>query len=219
MYRKREIIDGKMQCPQCGELLELFRYTKRSNGKPKDVCKNCAAKNHKEYIKIHPQKRKSYPISEERRNKIKERNRIYERVGNISTDKHVEQKKERKEWYQKKRLDEKFMETKRNDYKKYVDRNKEAIKKRNAENRRRIRLEFISAYGGKCECCGENRFEFLSIEHNNGGGRKERKKISTERLLHTLKKEGWKRDGKYSLLCFNCNQAKGAYGYCPHERE
>lgn len=35
---------------------------------------------------------------------------------------------------------------------------------------RRMKLEVIEAYGGKCACCGVDNFEFLSIDHINGGG-------------------------------------------------
>src|SRR4051812_2473053 len=44
----------------------------------------------------------------------------------------------------------------------------------NARKRQRSRLakrEAVDAYGGKCDCCGEARIEFLSIDHINGKGR------------------------------------------------
>jgi hypothetical protein len=95
----------------------------------------------------------------------------------------------------------------------------EQAKQRRKENRRKLREEFFEHYGGCCQCCGESRFEFLTVEHVNGGGRQERKKMSTEHLLRKLKREGYPQDGRYTILCFNCNQAKGAYGYCPHHQQ
>jgi hypothetical protein len=87
------------------------------------------------------------------------------------------------------------------------------------------KCEGIIAYGGKCQCCGEPRFEFLTIEHTEGRGAAcydgiENKivRLSGMRLWQLLKRKGWPRTG-YALLCFNCNCAKGAFGYCPHERE
>src|SRR5258708_37086796 len=35
-----------------------------------------------------------------------------------------------------------------------------------------LRIIALNAYGGKCECCGEERFEFLAIDHIGGGGNK-----------------------------------------------
>src|SRR5262245_66611093 len=43
--------------------------------------------------------------------------------------------------------------------------------------RRRYRQEAFDAYGGYCWCCGEEDYEFLTIDHPNGGGRKERKEL------------------------------------------
>jgi hypothetical protein len=31
-------------------------------------------------------------------------------------------------------------------------------------------MEMLSAYGGKCVCCGESEYKFLAIDHINGGG-------------------------------------------------
>ena len=86
------------------------------------------------------------------------------------------------------------------------------IRKRN----KILRIEFINAYGGKCDCCGESYYEFLTLDHIYGGGGKHRKKIKYN-LLKVLKREGWPKD-KYRLLCWNCNSALGRYGYCPHKQ-
>lgn len=40
--------------------------------------------------------------------------------------------------------------------------------------KRRMRLEALQAYGGKCACCGESNVEFLAIDHINGNGNKHR---------------------------------------------
>jgi hypothetical protein len=94
-----------------------------------------------------------------------------------------------------------------------------ANKDRAAENhrqwRRKLRLETFAAYGDKCNCCTESSWEFLSIDHMEGGGA--RLKERGLEFYSKLKKLGFPKD-KYRLLCHNCNQSRGSYGYCPHER-
>ena len=69
----------------------------------------------------------------------------------------------------------------------------------------------------RCACCGEKTYEFLSIDHIDGGGSKHRRdmKISggtatTEWLVRNKFPKG------FQVLCHNCNMAKGFYGECPH---
>lgn len=87
------------------------------------------------------------------------------------------------------------------------------------EFRRRRKFEMIAAYGGACSCCGEARFEFLSVDHV--GGRKSHgheKSMSGIKLYAWLRRNGYPKDG-FRCLCLNCNTSFGFYGYCPHERE
>ncbi len=81
---------------------------------------------------------------------------------------------------------------------------------------REIKKEFIRVYGGKCECCSENRWEFLSLDHVQGGGRKD-----SHLNRNTMYKIAMENHDKstYRLLCMNCNTAIGFYGYCPHHKE
>ena len=83
---------------------------------------------------------------------------------------------------------------------------------------RRLRQKKIvfNHYNNKCACCGEHHFEFLQVDHINGGGIEHRKIINTRIyswLINNNFPEGFR------LLCSNCNWARGIYGYCPHERE
>ena len=83
---------------------------------------------------------------------------------------------------------------------------------------RRIKLETITAYGGRCVCCGEREPDFLTIDHTAGNGREHRKTVGRgHRLYEWLKKQAFPKKG-YALLCFNCNCAKGQFGTCPHQR-
>jgi hypothetical protein len=87
--------------------------------------------------------------------------------------------------------------------------------------RRREKLAVLRAYGGdppKCSCCGEDKYEFLVIDHVNGGGTQHRSEVCrTAREFY-----GWLiRSGFPSglrVLCHNCNAALGLYGYCPHNQ-
>jgi hypothetical protein len=89
------------------------------------------------------------------------------------------------------------------------------------ERRKRRRLIVLSHYGGSppsCACCGEAAFEFLAIDHINGGGNIQRKEFrwkSGTALFDWLLKNF--PDG-YQVLCHNCNMARGCYGYCPHQK-
>lgn len=76
--------------------------------------------------------------------------------------------------------------------------------------------ELIAHYGGRCACCGEDRYEFLAIDHIDGGGGRHRREMGGAavfyRWLARHLPEG------YRVLCHNCNQALGIYGYCPHQQ-
>lgn len=73
-------------------------------------------------------------------------------------------------------------------------------------------------YGRRCDCCGETRWQFLALDHVNGGGNAHRRLVSTTSLYRRLANAGII-DPAYRLLCHNCNGAIGYYGECPHEAE
>lgn len=89
---------------------------------------------------------------------------------------------------------------------------------KNSKHRRK--MEALIHYSGSnnpfCACCGEDDPRFLTIDHKNNDGKKER--IYSQRyggLALWLRKRGYP-DG-YQVLCFNCNCGKGAWGgVCPH---
>lgn len=88
-------------------------------------------------------------------------------------------------------------------------------------NALRLRLEVIKVYGGKCACCGDSHWEFLEIDHKNGGGNAHRRALGVNggyQFYLWLRKQGFPSD-EFQLLCSNCNQAKRRYGRCPHENE
>lgn len=72
-----------------------------------------------------------------------------------------------------------------------------------------MREEILQMLGSKCKNCGNSNIIVLQIDHVNGGGSKERKRLSngTNYYKHVLEelKSGSK---EYQLLCANCNIMK-----------
>jgi hypothetical protein len=84
----------------------------------------------------------------------------------------------------------------------------------------KMRLELFEAFDCKCQCCGESHPDFLTLEHIDGKGKSELKRkngrrVTTQEIYHA-RKSGFD-PSMYSLLCINCNFAKGHWGRCPHE--
>lgn len=98
----------------------------------------------------------------------------------------------------------------------WVERNREHVRAYRRAFQQKLRLAVLKLYGGKCVCCGEKHIEFLAIDHVNGGGKKHIGGFvnvdAYRRWLLVKKRKGFR------VLCHNCNQARGFYGYCPHER-
>ncbi len=67
-----------------------------------------------------------------------------------------------------------------------------------------------------CNCCSENEYQFLTIDHINGNGSRERRSIKRygSNFYRWLIDNGFPEG--YQILCMNCNFAKGKYGVCPH---
>lgn len=87
-----------------------------------------------------------------------------------------------------------------------------------SRERKKLKREVMDYYGKVCLCCGEDAIEFLSIDHIAGGGNVQRKSIGRQAgqdFYRWLRKEGYPLG--YQVLCHNCNQSLGAFGYCPHE--
>ncbi len=98
---------------------------------------------------------------------------------------------------------------------KWYLKNKELSNQRVKEQHIKLRRLALDAYGNKCECCGETQYEFLAIDHIEGGGRQHRRSIGN--IYY------WLRDNDFPegfrILCHNCNMSHGFYGYCPHNQQ
>lgn len=87
---------------------------------------------------------------------------------------------------------------------------------KNREYNRKQKVEVLTHYSNppKCACCGENHIEFLTIDHINGDGAEQRKRLSGDSqkfsgflfyewlIINNFPKG-------YQVLCMNCNMAKG----------
>lgn len=100
----------------------------------------------------------------------------------------------------------------------YFEKNREERLRKMREYHAKLKTMVFEAYGHKCACCGEEKREFLCIDHKNGGGTKERKLLGSRPLLRQIVKGNFPKE-KYQLLCHNCNMSMGFYGYCPHRPE
>jgi hypothetical protein len=87
---------------------------------------------------------------------------------------------------------------------------------KNADNRK-ARDRVFEAYGWVCACCGEDRYEFLQVDHINGDGADHRRRVVAHRpkkdggalaSLRDIIKNGFPKD-LVQILCANCNRAKG----------
>lgn len=94
---------------------------------------------------------------------------------------------------------------------------RDEISEKRKKDRRALKQQVLDAYGATCVCCREATFEFLTLDHINGDGAAHRKVHGAGRsnkVYAELIAAGF--PPGYRVLCFNCNSARGFYGYCPH---
>lgn len=86
----------------------------------------------------------------------------------------------------------------------------------NAKRKIRILSHYSTTIIPSCVCCNETRIEFLSIDHINGGGNKQRiaLKKAGQDFYKWIEKNNY--PNGFRVLCHNCNQAIGHFGHCPH---
>jgi len=100
---------------------------------------------------------------------------------------------------------------------------KERWNKLNKQRRLKLKVECMKAYGSKCECCGENIIEFLTLDHPDKDGKKHRKESGYKNVTGIafyirLKNQGYPKKYRLRVLCANCHIAIDKYGYCPHQK-
>lgn len=86
------------------------------------------------------------------------------------------------------------------------------------QKRNELRREVLEHYSPTlvCECCGLTRFEFLTIDHIDGGGKKHQRAVGRGSTMYEWIRRNWP-DG-LQVLCHNCNFGKRDNSSCPHKR-
>lgn len=148
------------------------------------------------------------PFKGKKHSDASKQNMSFGRIGVVlTTAQRAERKKQKtKEWMAAN------PETMRGYDQKYLERKA----RRNSERRRAARLAGIEKLGGRCSsptCAWVNEdgskgctdFRVLQFDHVDGGGTKERKSGSFEKLCKEVLED---RSGKFQLLCSNCNWIK-----------
>ena len=108
-------------------------------------------------------------------------------------------------------------------YQRWRQKNRHKILEYGQQYRMWSKMEAFIHYSGtppKCACCGELELAFLTIDHINGGGTRERKTTNARggvSLSIYLRKRGW--PPGYRILCYNCNCATAFVKVCPHQRQ
>lgn len=104
-----------------------------------------------------------------------------------------------------------------------IDKVRITVRDSKRRKRRTEKLACITAYGGRCVCCGETEPYFLTIDHINNDGARHRKTIDKKRaaggteFYQWLRVRGYPKD-RYRLMCFNCNCGRHWNGgICPHQ--
>lgn len=104
-------------------------------------------------------------------------------------------------------------------------------KERRRDSNQKARIEALVHYSRgtlKCVCCGELNTDFLTLDHINMDGAKNRKELSNSNnnskawsgatFSKWLKRHNYPEDIKLQVLCFNCNCGRQRYnGICPHK--
>ena len=184
-------------CTKCGEeknLSEFYKNRSKKNGY-NSYCKLCSKKCFEKYY-------------EDNKEVILKQQKEYAKIN----EKKIA--KQNKEYYKenKEKIDEQ--------HNIYSQNNKEKISKQKKERHIKNKKIVFEYYGNKCECCGEDDFDLLTIDHKNGNGNKHRKdnKISgSTNMYNWLIKNNFPKE--FQTLCRNCNCGKSHYGVCPHNKK
>jgi len=103
-------------------------------------------------------------------------------------------------------------------HKLWRDDNKEHVLGRSKEWKHKRKLIVMEHYSNgklECDCCGENIYEFLTIDHIDGGGSKHRKELKGNSMYDWIIANDF--PNNFRVLCMNCNYAKRFGDKCPHE--
>lgn len=102
-------------------------------------------------------------------------------------------------------------------HKKYISHKDEILFKGRLQ-KAAMRSRCISAYGGKCVCCGESEQRFLTLDHVQNDGAAHRKEIGGGGWTGYRWAEANGYPPNLQLMCYNCNMGRAlSGGICPHK--
>jgi hypothetical protein len=82
--------------------------------------------------------------------------------------------------------------------------------------RHELRLEVLTHYSGgtpTCHCCGIQVWEWLALDHLEGGSQEDYRKYGNfEKFFSHLKRSGY--SARMTVSCHNCNAARSIFGHC-----
>ena len=85
----------------------------------------------------------------------------------------------------------------------------------------KLKTRILDYYGHICKCCGEDDDIFLTIDHINNDGFKDKypggSKKTGKNLYMVIEKLGY--PDKFQVLCHNCNFGKKVSKVCPHQKK
>lgn len=89
-------------------------------------------------------------------------------------------------------------------YKAYRERNLDRVRLNQVQHNQNIRAQAVELLGNRCVQCGFSDARALQIDHIEGGGSAERRKIGTSGIVRRVING----EPGYQLLCANCNFIK-----------
>jgi hypothetical protein len=98
--------------------------------------------------------------------------------------------------------------------KRYREKNREHTKLYQKSYSTSLKMKFLEIYGNKCSCCGENEYEFLTLDHVISRTSENRGETGNRGYLKAISEY---RPDLYQTLCYNCNCGR-RHGVCPHKR-
>lgn len=107
----------------------------------------------------------------------------------------------------------------------YKRKNRKLRKKWSDGSRERLLQDVVAHYRGKCHCCGEKDWRFLTLSHPNNDGKKQRMELGGQNqagnhFYRWLRKNNYPTNYEIVVECFNCNMARQRNnGVCPHVTE
>jgi hypothetical protein len=81
--------------------------------------------------------------------------------------------------------------------------NPDKYRKQHRKYKTKLKVKVFAQYGNACNGCGSTVQEILELNHLNGGGCQERKRIG--RNGYGIYRNALKEPSKYNLLCRICN--------------